>query len=173
FDSDFCLALDKMRLRKLDLPVSDFGTRQWTPSILTRPMFLSITHLSLDIHGFHPIHWREWAQLAALPALTHMAFWEESSYDNDILPHLIAECSRLATAIALFSEKTLGAEFAHSLLITDPRMVVMVVATDVMGDWKIGAMGGDDFWVRADAFVDSKRRGEIESKSPALSLMST
>ncbi|KAJ7657807.1 hypothetical protein DFH06DRAFT_1197194, partial [Mycena polygramma] len=58
FDSDFFLVLDKMRLRKLDLTmtVSKFGPRQWTPSGLTRPMFLSITDLSLDIHGFHPIH---------------------------------------------------------------------------------------------------------------------
>ncbi|KAJ6531167.1 hypothetical protein B0H19DRAFT_471810 [Mycena capillaripes] len=51
----------------------------------------------------------------------------------------------------------------HSFSNDAATAVVMVMSTVMVDDWKTGAEGGDDFWVRADAFLARKRKGEIES----------
>jgi hypothetical protein len=59
------------------------------------------------------------------------------------------------------SEASSASEFAQSLTIIDPRIVVMAVA-DFRNDWQTAARCGKEFWSRAEAFVARMRKGEIE-----------
>lgn len=172
-DLDLLPVLDKMRLRKLDLTAPQEAS-EWAQSILSRPLFLSITHLSfyqekIEMERPKPSDWHDWSQLASLPALTHLALSEELS--RDILSQAVVECPGLVLAVTLFwtvDERADATAFAKSLATADPRVVVMVMESNIIEDWKIGARGSDDFWVRADMFVARKRKGEIQSPYLAL-----
>ncbi|KAJ7848739.1 hypothetical protein B0H14DRAFT_2565001 [Mycena olivaceomarginata] len=41
----------------------------------------------------------------------------------------------------------------------------MIAHQDPVGDWERGAMGGQDFWGRADELLDKKRKREIDGES--------
>lgn len=86
----------------------------------------------------------------------------------EALHPIIEACPRLVVAIVGFwhgedTEEVL--EVLEQLAVTDSRLVAMAFI-DYTEDWEIGARGGDDYWVRAEAFVARKRRGEIQSVSP-------
>ncbi|KAJ6458046.1 hypothetical protein C8R47DRAFT_167150 [Mycena vitilis] len=154
-----------MRLEKLAFV---FGPHSELPlSTLQRPFFRCVTHLDLYLQGGAddpalPL-WHEWSHLASLPALSHLSL--SRRLHNNVLPQAVAACPRLSVAVAAFWESHEGgdaAEFARLCTIRDPRFVVMVVP-NYEADWKTGARGGADFWVRAEEFIALKRRGEIEA----------
>ncbi|KAJ6531109.1 hypothetical protein B0H19DRAFT_1273331 [Mycena capillaripes] len=159
-----------MRIQKLDLTAPQ-STSDWARSLLNHQLFLSITHLSFyqienGVEAPKPPDWNDWSQLASLPALTHLALSETLS--RGILPRAMESCSRLVLAATIFwmrihGEREKSLAFTHNLPIADPRVVVLRMVILSGADWKIGANGGDDFWVRADTFVTRKRKGEIES----------
>jgi hypothetical protein len=61
-------------------------------------------------------------------------------------------------------DRDLAIAFAQNINFTDPRAVVMALATNYTDDWILGTRGGDDFWIRAETFVTRKRGREIDSK---------
>ncbi|KAF8175660.1 hypothetical protein K438DRAFT_1979556 [Mycena galopus ATCC 62051] len=128
------------------------------------PFFASVTHLDFfhgSIHG-GPLQWENWAGLVSLPVLTHLAL--SPTIATDILAQVMEGCPRLVMAVvpAYAWDRAAAISFARDLTLTDPRVVVMVVGTDPEVDWKLGAWGGDDFWIRAAAFLEQKRLGTIE-----------
>ncbi|KAJ7628262.1 hypothetical protein DFH06DRAFT_1338706 [Mycena polygramma] len=109
-----------------------------------------------------PPVWQEWSHLASLPAISHLCL--SARFHNDVLPRALAECPWISVVVAAFRssyEWVAVIEFTRSNTIRDQRFVVMVIP-DSEADWKIGARGGADFWVRAEEFISRKRRGEIK-----------
>ncbi|KAJ6458039.1 hypothetical protein C8R47DRAFT_167078 [Mycena vitilis] len=154
--------LGDMRLRKLSLsaPREVSEKRQ----LLYHPTLRFLTHLDL-VEDAHPT-WEDWRALATLPELTHLSLSQE--FPSDVLQHVLDECPQLAVAVIAFWagwswERDDAIVFAESLAttVTDSRMVVLVVHS-YDRDWQVGARGGDDFWIRAEAFIDRKRRGQID-----------
>ncbi|KAK7038206.1 hypothetical protein R3P38DRAFT_540044 [Favolaschia claudopus] len=167
-DLDLLPALDQMNLRKLDINVPP-SPSEWARLILTRPLLTSVTHLSLyqreTVDGLdsQSSSGDDWIGLAALPSLTHLGLSDNLA--RIILPRVLAECSRLLLAVVLFwtvPERPAATGFAESLRVLDPRLVVMLMRRTITVDWTAGANSGDDFWIRADAFVSRKRKGEID-----------
>lgn len=54
----------------------------------------------------------------------------------------------------------------------DPRSVLLVV-TDYMEEWELGAESRADFWVRVEGFIKQRRSGEIKGESPSICLVPT
>lgn len=163
--------LGEMHLQKLSFSLVP-NVSVWDHSAFYHPIFLSVTHLELfQTHNYSPerppLNWDDWSPLASLPSLTHLCFSEALS---PLLPHALAECLRLVVGVVAFwdgSHLEDGIDFAAGLTWSDPRLVVMVISS-YMDDWEIGARGGDDFWLRAEAFVFRKRKGEIEGTFSAI-----
>ncbi|KAF8175670.1 hypothetical protein K438DRAFT_1979563 [Mycena galopus ATCC 62051] len=108
------------------------------------------------------LNWENWAGLVSLPVLTHLAL--SPTIAADILSQVLEGCPRLVMTVvpAYAWGRAAAISLAQDLTLTDPRVVVMVVGTDPEVDWKLGAWGGDDFWIRAAAFLEQKRLGTIE-----------
>ncbi|KAF7346767.1 hypothetical protein MSAN_01815200 [Mycena sanguinolenta] len=162
---DILRALDKMRLRTLAFTIPEMF---FTPDCggFNRPLFMSVTHLDL-YHGpgteEHQFNWETWSGLASIAALTHLAL--SPPIAGGILPQVVVECQHLLVAIVSIYpwEQELAAPFAENLGIADVRVVVMVTNKPFDVEWEVGARGGDDYWVRAERFVNRKRAGELES----------
>lgn len=138
-----------------------------------QPMFSSLTHLF--ILGDDPISPVDMGHLprflSQLPVLTHFAiinlelFAARPVVEQDIL----VACKPLRVLILNPQQKMI--EFLH--YVDDVRLVYMDIGLENLeGDWVAGTRGGIDFWVRAEAFVEKKRRGEIQPSSSCLRLFS-
>ncbi|KAJ7628230.1 hypothetical protein DFH06DRAFT_1226563 [Mycena polygramma] len=155
FDIQFLDVLGTMPLRKLSFSAPrDVAEKR---KLLQHPILRSLTHL--DLYEPSGRTWEGWYGLAALPALTHLCL---SSQLSNMLLHAMEECPRLVVAVIAFwgvSEREDAISFAKNIatMVTDPRLVVLVVS-DYDKDWGVGARGGDDFWIRAEAFITEKRR---------------
>ncbi|KAK6980642.1 hypothetical protein R3P38DRAFT_3117484 [Favolaschia claudopus] len=163
--------MDTLRIKKLNIRFSSRSTPEWTLSTLSRPLFLSITHLEIYRDyvraSSDPVSWdEEWCPLAALPELTHLCLAYQLAMN--ILRPTLENCLQLQVLIPMFwhtHSARQAAKFAELELSTsDFRVVVMMMGLEQFNeDWEMGVRGGDDFWHRADSFVARKRRGEIES----------
>ncbi|KAJ7157605.1 hypothetical protein C8R43DRAFT_403451 [Mycena crocata] len=106
----------------------------------------------------------EWLQiLPYLPVLTHLGF--NSIIQRDTLDQLLHILPRLQVLMVIFfvSKVRIAVWFAEAIAtaqsLPDPRLVVAIYR-DYFTDWESGARGHGDLWVRAEAFVGAKRRGE-------------
>ncbi|KAJ7115140.1 hypothetical protein C8R43DRAFT_125409 [Mycena crocata] len=153
--------LGDMRIRQMTLYL------EWSAGLelnLRHPMFQSITHLAIrqDNIFVESEGWQQWSPLASLPELTHLCLPENVS--RAIISDALAECPRLLVVVTAFwtdGQIWEAQEFARTIAVSDPRVVVMAVE-DFHSDWETGARGGDDFWTRADDLVARKRAGEIQ-----------
>ncbi|KAK7036221.1 tyrosinase central domain-containing protein [Favolaschia claudopus] len=131
-----------------------------TPVDLEHPLFSSVTHLhSFDYIDSENVSAKgiEWVlKLSTLPALTHLAF--SNPPHPDILETILNTCPRLRVLILSFDAGTL---YMDILDIEDPRLVVIPDREDEK-DWELGAYGGDDFWIKAEEFVENKKRGDAD-----------
>ncbi|KAK7058007.1 hypothetical protein R3P38DRAFT_2844018 [Favolaschia claudopus] len=159
--------LDTMKIQKMNIWVSDDVT-EWPKLTLHRPMLHSVTHLELysSASETESIAWEEgWANLASLPALTHLCLTDDLS--DILLDSILEHCSNLDVVITAFWDPVFvnNAEvFAKKLTTSiNDRRVVVIRVSDFRGDWESGAWGGDDFWTRSERFVAKKLKGEIES----------
>ncbi|KAF7377298.1 hypothetical protein MSAN_00150200 [Mycena sanguinolenta] len=152
-------SLGATRPRRLSLYLHDLSEDGDSPR-LSRPIFAFVTHL--DLFDFvHNNADKFVAELALLPALTHLALWQNSMRSPE-LTDLLARCSRLKALIQMHGSMPLDP--AQS--VDDVRFVAMIVSDDdYPNEWAIGTEGGVDFWARADAFIAKKRRGEIKPSS--------
>ncbi|KAF7342906.1 hypothetical protein MSAN_02007000 [Mycena sanguinolenta] len=124
-------------VRSFSSPYADFAL----------PLFQRVSHLYLcDIDDELTSPWHHWAGLSRLPVLTHLAIAR-----GDLVPTILATLPRLRV-IVLYGEK-LDPEEAHSW---DQRVVVAEI-NSFWEDWHEGI----GLWIRADAFLDRKQRGEV------------
>ncbi|KAJ7485199.1 hypothetical protein B0H11DRAFT_2231396 [Mycena galericulata] len=159
-NSQLLLHLEKLPLQRLSVNLKYL----FSLPDFTHPLFATITHLSLDNPYYH---WPQMSSLTQMPCLTHLSFNEillpETTYENALrdcksLEVLATSWSRLAVLRVLIHNRT------YASIATDLRVVVLL-ATDHIRDWQMGARGGDDYWVRADEHVRKRRAGETNGKS--------
>ncbi|KAJ7628244.1 hypothetical protein DFH06DRAFT_724320, partial [Mycena polygramma] len=162
FEIDF-FDLGPTRLLKLSLSVpSNVSTRR---QLLQHPNLRPLTHLDLYEPADVRPTWEDWSALAALPALTHLCLSRE--FPSDVLIRAMKDCPRLAVAVRAFwgglkeREDAISSARNIATITTDPRIVVLVVSS-YDEDWGVGARGGEDCWIHAEAFIAEKRRGKID-----------
>ncbi|KAJ6458042.1 hypothetical protein C8R47DRAFT_1203298 [Mycena vitilis] len=160
WDSEILDSLHSMRPQKLDIATSLHNASIWGILTFKHPFFLSVTHLSLfyQPRGSMQEQWCDWASLAALPALTHLSL--SKNLARDILREALAECHNIVVVIAIIwghypHGRASAIEFAQGLTVSDLRIAVVLIP-HYSKDWEIGARGGPDYWVRAEAFVARK-----------------
>jgi hypothetical protein len=121
---------------------------------LHHPLFSSVTHLhSFDLSIQEPFH----LQLSQLPALTHLRV--HTYFPYTVLSAILAECRSLRVVVTVSDLRA-----ASNSPVTDSRFVALIMR----GGWtmlEFGARSGIDFWTRAEEFLASKVRGEIEGHS--------
>ncbi|KAJ7255628.1 hypothetical protein C8J57DRAFT_598331 [Mycena rebaudengoi] len=156
-DPSMLPGLEKMQLRHLLIDLRQlFGpSSAISPA---RPPFNALTHLTL-LNGDARL------KFAELPALTHLCVG--GARDLASLSSTLVNCATLHVLVNLFWAHWAVELFkeAHDS-INDPRFVIMSFTfDDYIGDWMLGANGGNDFWIRAEKFVAKRQRGEIQPAS--------
>ncbi|KAF7364075.1 hypothetical protein MSAN_01066300 [Mycena sanguinolenta] len=124
--------------------------------------FAQLTHLDL-INVPAPENWT--TGICALPCLTHLSFNFDPDHKTNLgataSRHILAECKSLEVLILIFSDAVDRKENdGYQYFSDDPRSVTMVVDT-FLEDWEKGATGRDDYWARAETFIQKRRAGEI------------
>ncbi|KAJ7285312.1 hypothetical protein C8J57DRAFT_1498144 [Mycena rebaudengoi] len=168
------LPLENMRLQRLgicleELFAVDANDVYESPQVdFEHPLFETVTHLDIfdDVQNDEEED-KEWLeQLPVLPALTHLAFNGPPSLST--IRHILSESPRLCVLLVTYPKlQAQGArEFADSIDVEDPRLVVAVNEVNYYDDWEAGARGREDIWFRADAFVAAKSRGLIRRMCP-------
>ncbi|KAK7038501.1 hypothetical protein R3P38DRAFT_3262875 [Favolaschia claudopus] len=158
------LPLHMPRLQRLAITVPSFRDPDWSWTA----SFTSITHLDLfqgaDRGGTDTEKWQKWAGLASLASLTHLAL--SPSIAEGILQRIMEEMPHILLLVVTCYAwgRDDGISFAeNSLTVRDPRIVVIVIQAKYEEDWRLGAWGRDDSWVRAEEFVARKRAGQVEA----------
>ncbi|KAJ6551286.1 hypothetical protein B0H19DRAFT_1157110 [Mycena capillaripes] len=147
------------------------GIRRWSgrleplfgPSTLdlAHPVFHTVTHLDV-LDGLRGDDTRICAALHTMLALTHVCL-NGDMVEVDLLHRVLDQCTHLRVLVGMWSggrAKEMAARHRRDG-VTDMRYVV-TICTHYWDDWEVGARGGTDFWVAAEAFVQRKHRGEIE-----------
>ncbi|KAJ7028844.1 hypothetical protein C8F04DRAFT_1398713 [Mycena alexandri] len=118
-------------------------------------MFIFVTHLTLWEISRQPDRdipvWLSF--LAMFPSLTHLKV--PSLFKTTLVPHILASSKMLEV---LVKDSSLSGEELYNV---DDRYVTLELR-GVIGQWVMGARGGNDFWARAEAFIAKKRRREIQ-----------
>ncbi|KAJ7149171.1 hypothetical protein C8R43DRAFT_1007415 [Mycena crocata] len=117
------------------------------------PLFSRVTHFQANVWDF--MDNKLWESLGLLPCLTHLVVTVGSLAQID---SVLMKCKRLVALVVLFHDQgsdfadpEITAHFAHDI------RVVQLGVKDFVEDWKLGSMGGDDYWSRADA-IDRERK---------------
>ncbi|KAJ7116857.1 hypothetical protein C8R44DRAFT_983250 [Mycena epipterygia] len=142
----FLPQLESMQLLRLAVDMGNiFGG--YKTMDLRGPALVHLTHLLLmDPDLGEEADAERWSeQLALLPVLTHVAFREGAP--RHIMLAVLARCPALRVLV----------NAVHR------GRAVRGSTAPLAEDWTKGAWGGADFRVRADEFVEAKRRGEIEA----------
>ncbi|KAJ7779081.1 hypothetical protein B0H16DRAFT_1838334 [Mycena metata] len=147
-----------LRLRRVGLYLDPFVKMDPRNS-----MFTLVTHLDIYDHpdAFPPTndfaHW--WPLLARLPALTHLSIY--MGIAMILVPKALVLCKKLEVLICMHIALPDESEVLEE--VHDERFLHMFLHnSQYPADWVTGARGGSDFWVRAEAFIGKKRRGEIQ-----------
>ncbi|KAJ7636482.1 hypothetical protein FB45DRAFT_1055875 [Roridomyces roridus] len=130
------------------------------PTKLSIDILQSLTHLQL-LEGTPSsltlvLTWPHWSELAKLPFLTHLAV----RCENDVLSYMVSALPKLQVFVLLaFGLSNIRVDDMPR----DPRVYVRPVA-GFINLWYAGAQGEDDIWALGNAFVEKKRKGEIEGQ---------
>ncbi|KAJ7932337.1 hypothetical protein B0H13DRAFT_1857163 [Mycena leptocephala] len=143
------LAIDLRRLMGNSVRLQDTGWK----------LFSHLTHLDITTAVGEEEPWEHWSSLARLPSLTHLSF-------NYELPRLLvlgalSNCRFLKVLLICWHSPPMPYNVPP---ISDARFAMIAYKNAVL-DWEMGAMGGQDFWKRADAFFDKKIKQEIDGWS--------
>ncbi|KAJ6593248.1 hypothetical protein B0H19DRAFT_1365379 [Mycena capillaripes] len=133
----------------------------WGEIDFTHRLFERITHLELFDFYIEPEERDRWAELARLPALTHLAFYH--SIFVFMALRILQTCPSLLILVlklGLREAESVDVRPDAQVLAKDPRFVVM----DRRGAWawEKGAYTGRDFWTRAEEWVAKRRGGEVD-----------
>jgi hypothetical protein len=136
--------LESLQLRRLTLPLSSHLNQ-----ISTTKTFTTLTHL--HIHFVHD--GGQWTWIGTLPSLTHLCISNPVHDDRQFVDVLLRRIKKLQVLVCTFS---LGVLLLSDHWVDDPRVVFLRLNHDYVRDWKSGAAGGRDFWVRAEEFLALK-----------------
>ncbi|KAF7364067.1 hypothetical protein MSAN_01065500 [Mycena sanguinolenta] len=173
------------------------GTEAPDPSWLPSIAAMGLLHISVDVNSLFGHFWvdfdhyafvrlthldlfevpasESWTtDLCRLPRLTHLSF----NFDADFRPTrknidatacrlILAGCKSLEVLVLVYLDESSREEFDCQYFSNDPRSVTVVVE-DFLGDWERGATGRDDYWIRAESFIQKRRRGEIKVSEYAI-----
>ncbi|KAJ6598394.1 hypothetical protein DFH09DRAFT_1131675 [Mycena vulgaris] len=130
---------------------------------LGNPFFRTITHMDI-FDTISNSDLQICPSLADMPALTHLCLNDNLSYGDNFLRRVLTQCPHLQLLVNFLhtSDIDIARGIAASPPVADVRFVVYLYDS-YWDEWYNGARGGDDFWATADAFVERKRRGEIEA----------
>ncbi|KAJ6555978.1 hypothetical protein B0H19DRAFT_1071117 [Mycena capillaripes] len=131
------------------------------------PMFRRLTHLDVQdrLADGDDDGCARWAELALVPCLTHVSF--RDCFSGPIVEGVLARCAALhvLALVVCFKRCLLDDPGVASIAAQDLRCVVVRV-TNVFEDWEEGVGGGEgggeDYWKRADKFVERRQAGEVE-----------
>ncbi|KAF7329472.1 hypothetical protein MKEN_00209600 [Mycena kentingensis (nom. inval.)] len=157
--------LATMRLQRLAVCLHMlFGGRMRVDLTSTPTAFASITHLDLydDFRTprdaiFIPSLLSTAAQIAALPALTHLRVFADLHPD---VAQTFHDTARLEVIILIHLEarEQLEVWLLQSALRDDPR-VVLASGVEGWEDWENGARGRVDQWARAEKLIKARHVG--------------
>ncbi|KAJ7023507.1 hypothetical protein C8F04DRAFT_180554 [Mycena alexandri] len=155
--------LAKMPLRRLSLELlSLFGVIPGLDFTVDfgHQIFSRLTHLTIQDTPDENPDPAMWAGLVELPCLTHLAFthWHLPPIFNTIL----TDCQTLQVFVLQCSAVNIAHTEGLGYFSHDPRSVVLVVMKP-QDDWEAGVNGGEDYWKRAEEFLDKRRKGEINA----------
>ncbi|KAJ7164198.1 hypothetical protein C8R46DRAFT_1192951 [Mycena filopes] len=133
----------------------------------TGPLFPHLTHLEL-LESYLPNPRSRWALDAddvydklqsRFPSLTHLAL--TTTPHNAVSAQTIHADAKLRCIVYLVTAPIVlreGSPYLH-----DRRFVCVPQATDHRVEWLRGADGGEDFWTRAEAFIEARREGAVDA----------
>ncbi|KAJ6501853.1 hypothetical protein C8R45DRAFT_819546 [Mycena sanguinolenta] len=127
--------------------------------------FARLTHLDL----FEVPASESWVtDICRLPRLTHLSlnfdnFPSDNGKNMDALAFrlILAGCNSLEVLVLVFLDESNMKAYNHCQHFADDLRSVTMVVKDFLGDWERGATGRDDYWTRAERFIQKRRCGEI------------
>jgi hypothetical protein len=148
-------------LRRLSIPLEALWGMAPVSIQFTPALFPRLSHLEIvNPPGGHPALTIDWAGLAALPALTHVALGELCFGDHahfiPLLGVLLDACPGLEVLVIITRDELFKDELCKSGLDEDERVVVQSDfngALMVHEYWEGVRKGGPDFWAMADRAV--------------------
>ncbi|KAJ7021969.1 hypothetical protein C8F04DRAFT_1139394 [Mycena alexandri] len=157
-DSTLLPALAKLRLQRLSAVLGDLFSTRSAPDF-AHPLFANLTHL--DVLDKRDGGWAGWVGLPTLPRLTHLSFNDDIS--NSVCEGALEHCTQLRVLVIVWANHTTmqADPYDRTALAEDPRFV-MIVVNQYLRDWEAGAAGGEDYWARADAFVQKRQAGVVK-----------
>ncbi|KAJ7182917.1 hypothetical protein C8R43DRAFT_1116531 [Mycena crocata] len=163
--SEMAASLSTLQIEQLTLPFTVFI------SLPGHFLFTSITHLCLADYANLIFTDLFDLPLDACPSLTHLCVTGNTiSVSADVLRTTLRDNRSLQLVVCMLADPGARdvAEYHDNLEISDPRfMLVVMNAAEYLEDWRAGAAGGRDFWVRAEEFV-AKRRSSGEPQNLAM-----
>ncbi|KAK7038298.1 hypothetical protein R3P38DRAFT_2905522 [Favolaschia claudopus] len=138
------------------------------------PLFTSVTHLDL----FEVPAAEGWVEaLCSLSHLTHLSFnYDERHFPRIPFHRILVSNKSLQVLVLIFmTDDVIDIEdfsFPERKYFTqDPRSVIMVVDR-FLDDWEIGTVGGENYWIRAERFIEKRRSGEVPASQYYLAVAS-
>ncbi|KAJ7101708.1 hypothetical protein C8R44DRAFT_887907 [Mycena epipterygia] len=133
----------------------------------SHPLWASNTHLDLSVDSrfWSRYGWETWSGVGQMPCLTHLSF-HNNPKDYILIYHgVLLHCKSLQVLTASFGVacRMLPLVPGYAPIATDPRFVMLVI-TNLIADWEMGARGSEDHWIRADKLVRKQCSGEIKSE---------
>ncbi|KAJ7437536.1 hypothetical protein FB451DRAFT_1193226 [Mycena latifolia] len=116
--------------------------------------FSSVTHLEIS---WGPRQHDTWKTHSLFPQLTHLAL-HQPAYIPYCRPLL--DKSKSLCAVIILNVPPDRYKEGLGALAEDPRFVMMPLVSS-SEDWQNGALTGEDYWTRADAFIAKRRSGAI------------
>ncbi|KAJ7028108.1 hypothetical protein C8F04DRAFT_1399146 [Mycena alexandri] len=131
---------------------------------LSHAVFLRLTHLevldTIEATDTWTVH------VESLPALTHLAFINLN--DTALCIRLLKACKSLRVLILHHGVGAGGRDrdHPHEAALAQDGRVVGLNCSNYIQDWCLGARWGEDYWHRAEIFVEKRRAGEIDRAYP-------
>ncbi|KAJ7677763.1 hypothetical protein DFH06DRAFT_1167120 [Mycena polygramma] len=137
--------ISSLRLQRLTSPL-------WSHLLPTLASCSSLTHLHVLDYGEAVFPW-----INTLPSLTHLCLVKALYTDRPLIETLFKKGQQLRVCVLFLTPYD---QRASDPWIDDERVVIMPLEAsgDDVRDWKSGVDGGRDFWVRAEEFLELKRR---------------
>ncbi|KAJ6475120.1 hypothetical protein C8R47DRAFT_704193 [Mycena vitilis] len=151
----FLHAIAALPLLRLSADLALFGP----PGVdLGRPILNQLTHLDTFSQELCA---NTWLTLACLPCLTHLAITITlTNADPAAIPNIVANCTSIEVLVLL--SHTAGLD-QYDYFSDDPRTLIIVVGFRFLEEWERSAHGDEDFWVRAERFIEKRRSGEVHA----------
>ncbi|KAJ7620105.1 hypothetical protein FB45DRAFT_929482 [Roridomyces roridus] len=144
-----------LRLKRLHYHITDIFQNNTVD--FTHSLFLQITHLEI-FDSPRDLPDGSWSNLALIPNLTHLAFNDDGFLP--LLPSVLRACASLRVlALVMPSSSPVRVQISDEL--TQDMRFVWMACDEYIRDWHQGALTGEDYWARAEAFIDRRRRGDL------------